>query len=290
MRPWIGALLLAVSLLCPGIGTAARRIPLKRRLVDTKLARDMMEGRAGPSLQALRVKGEEIPLGVEARWSKNRFELVRAEGPEEGQSLLAFDHQARRWWRVDACVYETGPLEVRRSSEDGSDRPGVGLLTRCPRGRRPNYSYFRLTPGGIERLARFAIPWAELDREVLASLHQAGLQATSADTSFLALTNMVDLNPREGAGRTSMAGELYVGRLEEFQSALDHADPTLGLTAREIVLARDLLPPGLITVSLNLLPGMVRVGEVGPLREQLWMAPMATPDRWVMPRPRKDVE
>lgn len=289
--PPVLATALALGLaLGPGAVHSARRVPLARRLKDTLLARDLLEGRQAPSLSALRSGGEEVSLGIPGRWGGGRFELVRAEGPEGDGNLLAFDHKARRWWRLDACGPEEGPLELRRSLVPPDDTPGTGLITRCPEGPLPNYAYFRLGPRGAERLTRFSIPWAELDREVLAGLHAEGLGVTSADTSWMALSTLEDLDPEHGGGRTSWNADVYVGRLEEYTHALDHADPTLGLTAREMMLTRDWLPPGVVRVTFNLLPGMVRVGEVGAFREEKWVAPRHAPDLWVLPRPRPESE
>lgn len=288
-RWWERGLLVALALLggtlAPSWGQ--RSVPLERRLLNTTLARDLLEGRPGPSLTDLEREGEEIPLGIPARWGQDRFELVKGQGPDGSQSLLAFDHKARRWWRLDGCPAEAGPFTLRRSLlPDGA--PGSGVITRCPGEPDAPFGYFQLTPKGIERLARFDVPWAELDREVLAYLHRQDLKVTSADTSWLALSRLEDLDPEEGGGRTSLQGEVFVGRLEEYTHAAEHADPTLGLTVREIMLTRDWLPPGVVRATFNLLPGMVRVGEVDGYREEAWKAPKEKPAVWVLPRPRPD--
>ena len=280
----LGLLLLAT----PRAGHAG--LPLARRLADTNLAKDLVARHGAPDRAVLAAAGEEVSLDLfvapearlstPARWGRDRFELVRARSPGGDESLLAFDHRARRWWRLDATRAEHGALTVRRSPD------GRVLITRSHLGARPTFSSFLLSDGGVERQARFQVPWGELDRDLLRRVREGGLEVTSPDTELVAFTGLDALKIGPDGPLVKLRGTAYLGRLDAFRQALLQADPTLGLTAREIFLTRDWIPPGTMPVVLRIEKGRVWVAGVGHLEEQEWTAPEPSRGTWVLPRPR----
>lgn len=279
---------LAVSLLVPALTQAA--IPLARRLTDTRLARDFVKAGDSPALVPLETGGDEVPatILVEAggalpspeRWGADRFELVRARSGAGDESLLAFDHRARRWWRLAATRADLGPLEARRSAD------GRALLVRAFLGVRPTFSAYLLGEHEPERLARFQVPWGELDRDLLRRVREGGLAVTSPDTEVVAFTELAPLEVGPDGPLVKLRGTAYLGRRDAFRQALVQADPTLGLTAREIFLTRDWIPPGAMPVVLRIEKERVWVAGVGPLDERDWVDPVPGPACWVLPRPR----
>jgi hypothetical protein len=280
------ALVIAASLAVPRELVAA--IPLARRLADTSLARDLVEGRGAPTRAALEASGEEVPLDLHleaevearARWARDRFELVRARSATGDDNLLAFDHRGRRWWRLDATRKDNGPLQVRRSPD------GRVVLTRSFLQERPTFSAFLLGPQGLERLARFQVPWGDLDRDILRRIHEGGLEVTSPDTHSVAFTTLDRLEVGPDGPLVRLRGTAYLGRRDAFRQALRQADPTLGLTAREIFLTKDWLPPGTMPVVLQIERERVWVTGVGALEERMWSEPEPSPGTWRLMRPR----
>lgn len=282
------ALAILLGLLAPQGAEAA--LPLARRLADTTLARDLVSDRRAPDLAALKAGGEEVALDLflepgasqpsPGRWGRDRYELVRARGAEGDESLLAFDHRARRWWRLDATRREHGPLDARLGPD------GRVLLTRGFLGERPTVSSFVLSDAGFERQARFQIPWGEMDRDLLRRIREGGLAVTSPDTQVVVFTGLDPLEIGPDGPRVQLRGTAYLGRLEAFRQAHIQADPTMDLTARDVMLTRDWIPPGTMPVVLRIEQGRAWVAGVGHLDERVWAEPEPVPGRWHLRRPR----
>lgn len=278
--------LLAALLVAPAWGA----IPIARRLLNVRLERDLAEVPGAPPLAALTEGGEEVPLGLVleaggevldvARWGDDRFELVRGRSPDGDESLLALDHRARRYTRLAATRYQHGGLAARRSPDGGL------LLVRSHLAAAPGFAAFLLGPKGVERLARFVVPWGELDRDMLRRLREGGVPVTSPDTQLVAFTHLDPLKVGPDGPLLRLRGTAYLGRLDAWREALRNADPTLDLSARDIFLTRDWVPPGTLPVALRVEKGRAWVEGVGNLDEQVWSAPAPSDGTWVLPRPR----